>query len=86
MRSQRIGSSAYTLVEISPTVTDRAMQLVEKHYLRGYDAVHLAAALLVQGQLLTAELLPLTFVSADVEQLKAASAEGMLVENPDDYS
>lgn len=36
---------AYTLVEVSEPLVRRAGLLAERHGLRGYDAVHLAAAL-----------------------------------------
>ena len=38
----------YLIVEVSADLAESAMDLAEKHGLRGYDAVHLAAALAVQ--------------------------------------
>jgi len=76
----------YQIVEVSAGVADRAMALAEQHGLRGYDAVHLAAALELQAVRQSMELSPLTFVSADDGQLRAAIAEGLLVENPNLYS
>lgn len=75
----------YQIVEINPALIEEAMALAERHYLRGYDAVHLAAALEVQQVLQASELPPLTFVSADVEQLQAAQVEGLQVDNPNSY-
>ncbi len=43
------------------------MTLAEKHGLRGYDSVHLAAALFLQEMRQTMHLSALTFVSADQE-------------------
>src|SRR5437870_1134866 len=34
----------YQVIEVTETLVDRAMTLAEKHALRGYDAVQLAAA------------------------------------------
>jgi predicted nucleic acid-binding protein len=76
----------YKIVELKISLIEEAMALAEKHYLRGYDAIHLAAALEVQRMLQAAGLSSLTFISADVEQLHAARSEGLLVENPDNYT
>ena len=72
----------YQVIEVTSTVTDRAMQLIEKHSLRGYDAVHLAAALALQEFRQQLQLPALTFISSDDEQVKVAKAEGLQIENP----
>ena len=72
----------YNIVEVTAAVSDRAMDLAQLHGLRGYDAVHLAAALALNDIRRGMQLLPLTFVSSDAEQLEAAVAEGLAVENP----
>ncbi len=61
------------------------MDLAERRGLRGYDAVHLAAALLVAEAQYSAGRPPLTFVSADTDQRQAAAAEGLLIEDPNAY-
>jgi len=61
------------------------MDLAERRGLRGYDAVHLAAALVVAEAQRRAGRPPLTFVSADTNQRQAAAAEGLLVEDPNAY-
>jgi len=58
------------------------MDLVERHSLRGYDAVHLAAALEVAIAQRQGRADPLTFVSADSDQRDATMAEGLAVEDP----
>lgn len=75
----------YIIMHITPNLVEEAMGLAEKRYLRGYDAIHLAAALEVQRSVQSVGLSPLIFVSADVQQLQAAQAEGLLVENSDNY-
>ena len=70
------------IIEVNAAVSERAMALAERHGLRGYDAVHLAAALTLHDLRRELELPPLTFVSADDAQSQAAEAEGLLVENP----
>lgn len=75
----------YQVVEVTALIADKAMELAEKHWLRGYDAVHLAAALALQQMREAMELPSLTFVSADVRQRETASAEGFAVEDPNQH-
>jgi predicted nucleic acid-binding protein len=72
----------YRVLEVTEPLGQRAIALVETHGLRGYDAVHLAAALEVNALLLAGGLPPLTLVSADAELNVAAAAEGLSVEDP----
>ena len=66
-----------------------AVNLADKHSLRGYDAVQLATALEVYARLVALSVdfnhTPLTFVSADNELNAAAVSEGLNVENPNNY-
>lgn len=73
------------IVEVAEATAERAMDLAERRGLRGYDAVHLAAALVVAEAQRRAGRPPLTFVSADTNQRQAAAAEGLLVEDPNAY-
>lgn len=77
---------SYLLISIDEVIIHRAITLTRRHKLRGYDAVHLACALALQQILLSGEELPLTIVTADHDLLKAAAAEGLATENPDDHS
>ncbi len=61
------------------------MALAEKYGLRGYDAVHIAAAIELQDIRRNLQLPALTFVSADIEQLQAAQAEGFATEDPNTH-
>lgn len=72
----------YQLVPFTNTLADEAMGLVEKHGLRGYDSIHLAAALTIRVVRQVANLSALTFVSSDRAQLQAARAEGLAAEDP----
>jgi predicted nucleic acid-binding protein len=78
-------ATEYQLVEVTADVIDRASTLVEHHPLKGYDAIHLASALLTDAALQAIGLAPLTFLSADTKLLTAATAEGLSIENPDNY-
>ena len=66
-------------------VVHKAVELTQRHKLRGYDAVQLASGLILHDVLVEAQESPLTFVSADSELLAAARREGLQVVNPNDY-
>jgi uncharacterized protein len=78
-------SHHYRVIEITPTVITQAMQLAETHGLRGYDAVQLAAALIVQKMRETLGLSALELVSADGELNHAAATEDLTVDNPNSH-
>ncbi len=61
------------------------MNYANKYELRGYDAVQLAASLEVEKRIKLTGGLPLIFVSADNDLNQAALAEGLSVENPNNY-
>lgn len=75
----------YYVLEVGAGVSNLAMNLVEKYTLRGYDAIHVAAALEPRRARQASQLPGLTFISADLEQLHAAQAEGLSVDNPDNH-
>lgn len=72
----------YQIVEATEGLVDLAMTLAEKHDLRGYDAVQLAAAVELQITRTSLALSTITFVCADDRLNMAAVAEGLAVENP----
>ena len=84
-RFERSLFGRYAIVEIRPTVANRAMLLAKIHALRGYDAVQLAAALTANDERLFIGASALTFVSADTALNAAASLEGLLVDNPNHH-
>jgi len=70
----------YRILAVTPILTARAVELTQRHRLRGYDAVQLAAALTA------ATILPgLVFIAADDDLLAAARAEGLATENPNQH-
>ena len=75
----------YFTVEITPVLLSVAMSLATRHALRGYDAVQLAAALEANDERIANGLPSLTLVSADTELNTAAQAEGLNIENPNNY-
>lgn len=75
----------YRIVATTTNVVDSAMDLAEQHGLRGYDAIQLASALIVEAELTRDGVGPLTFVSADINLNTAASTMGLIVDNPNNY-
>jgi predicted nucleic acid-binding protein len=61
-----------------------AVDLTQRHPLRGYDAIHLATAITLNRTLVASKLPPLAFISADDVLCKAAKREGLLAENPNE--
>lgn len=72
----------YHYVDITLSLVHTAMDLAQRHPLKGYDAVQLAAALHIQGMRLVQKLAPLTFIASDRRLLTVASAEGLVVDDP----
>jgi uncharacterized protein len=62
-----------TIVEVTEQLITEAADLAEAEALRGYDAVHLAAALTIEAEIVT---------SADAALCDAASRRGLHVANP----
>jgi predicted nucleic acid-binding protein len=73
------------LISESNKIIALAVNITQKHPLRGYDAVHLAAALELNKQLSENQLSSIIFVSADENLNQAAFAEGLTVENPSEW-
>ena len=61
------------LVDVTENLIESAARLAESESLRGYDAVHLASALLVNAAVLT---------SADRDLCEAAERQGLHTANP----
>ncbi len=66
---------SFTKLTVTPRVLDRATQLAWEPGLRGYDALHLAAALNWQETIGT----PLTFATFDHDLWMAAQKAGIVV-------
>lgn len=77
--------SRYDVTPLSAGLVDEAMNLAELHGLRGYDALQLATALLVESGMTAKGIGPLTLISADVELNQAAQAEGLLTDDPNQH-
>jgi predicted nucleic acid-binding protein len=75
----------YTVVPATDETIELALTLTQRQPLRAYDAVQLAAALILNRSLLANRLPALTFVSADNALCAAARAEELSAENPNEH-
>lgn len=75
---------SYGVERVTNAVYTRAGDLCRTHRLRAYDAVQLACALALRERLAPLGVSPI-FVSADAGLLGFAAAEGLAIENPDNY-
>ena len=78
----RDAKQRFTLYPPNDIVLLRAAELTQRYPLRGYDAVHLAAALELQRLLTLNHLSPVVMLSADEKLNAAARAEALRVETP----
>jgi len=76
----------YRITELTIPLLRRAAQLADRHVLRAYDAVQLAAAVDLNAQWIAAGIGIITLVSADQELNAAAAAEGLPIEDPNLHS
>lgn len=76
----------YRILEVNAEISDSAMELVEIHGLRGYDAVHLATTLLLHRTYRAHQLPDIVFLAADDTLLQAAALEGLCADNPNCHS
>ena len=72
-------------VNVTEDLLRAAVVLAQTHALRGYDAVQLAAGIEINRLRIQAGLTPIIFVSADKELNAAALAEGLTVDDPNNY-
>lgn len=75
----------FFVTPINLQIIEGAGYLAEKHFLRGYDAVQLACALEIEKTRRTLGVSSIIFVSADNALNQAAQAEGLTVDNPNNY-
>lgn len=75
----------YQVVELDWSLAQVAGQLVQKHPLRAYDSVQLATALKLQATFARFTNVQFVFVSADKRLLVVAQAEGLSVDDPNNY-
>jgi len=79
-----VRNEEYIIAPLSDQGVELAVQLTRRHPLRGFDAVHLATALILNASLFEAGFPPLIFVSADGALCEAARDEKLSAENPNE--
>ena len=77
-------ASRFVVIDLAPSVITESMDIAERHTLRAYDSVQLAAGAMVDREYGKVGL-RCTFVSADALLLVAAISEGLLVANPEAF-
>lgn len=80
----RDAAHLYHLVPVKTSDFHTAARLTQQYPLKAYGAVQLAVALR-QHRALARRRIALIFVSGDQQQLRAADAEGLDVDNPFDH-
>jgi uncharacterized protein len=78
--------SLYSFVPVTESIIRQACELLVRHPLRSYDALHLTTALFINRQLAQSGTGPLIFLSADNRLNGAAHTEGLSVDNPNNHS
>lgn len=78
-------ASDYQVIEVTAALVAEAESLAEKHALRGYDAVQLAAAIQVNAAFAASGRPAVILVSADLELNAAGAAEGLGVDDPNTH-
>ena len=84
-RFKRDFTNKLRIIRLNDQVIVEAMQLSEKHFLRGYDAVQLAIALELEKRFTAQHFSSITFISADNALNSAAQTEGLAVDNPNNH-
>lgn len=72
----------YAPVQINEALLLRAMDLIERYGLRGYDSLQLASAVQIAAERTALGLAAPIMVCADTALNAAATAEGLAVDNP----
>jgi predicted nucleic acid-binding protein len=75
----------YKIMPLDEFIIDLACELLERHPLRAYDAIHLGTTLVINRLLMAHQMPALTFLCADERLLNAATAEGLAVDNPNNH-
>ncbi|MDI6751429.1 MAG: type II toxin-antitoxin system VapC family toxin [bacterium] len=76
----------YQIIEIDDRIIKSAIDLTCTRPLRGYDAIQLATASVINEAMIKKNLSPLIFLSADDNLIEAAKEEGLLTDNPNLHS
>ena len=84
-RFKRDFANKLRIIRLNDQIISETMQLSEKHFLRGYDAVQLAIANELGKRFAVRGFATITFISADNSLNSAAQAEGLTVDTANNY-
>lgn len=84
-RFRRDFDKRFIVIDLTPTIIKEGISLAGKYSLRGYDTAQLAVGLSVRNRLAQSGIQNFTFISADKDLNSAAKAEGLTVDNPNNY-
>jgi hypothetical protein len=82
--TRHVTQNQYLVLPVTEPVVHLASHLVLKHVLRGYDAIQLATAL-DYAKTLGSQRSRFCFLTADSQLLRAANAEGLATDNPNQH-
>ena len=74
--------ATYRIIEVTIPMVEHALQLTQTYALRAYDAMQLAAALLLAGERSAAGMNLPIFLCSDAQLTSAAASEGLAVDDP----
>lgn len=78
-------TAVYRFLELTLEVVQLSRHILEQYPLRANDAVQLASAVVANRLLIASNLTPLRFLSADERLIQAATAEGLICDNPNNH-
>jgi len=81
----RDSQELFETLSLTDELVHLGSELTQRWPLRGYDAVHLASAIVLNEQLTSAGLGEIKFVSADKRLQQASRKEGLTTEDPQEH-
>jgi uncharacterized protein len=84
-RFKRDLDKRFIVIDLSPQIIEEGILLAQKYALRGYDTTQLPVAVYTKNRLATSGISNFTFISADNALNSAAQAEGLTIDNPNNY-
>ncbi|MBZ0321173.1 MAG: type II toxin-antitoxin system VapC family toxin [Anaerolineae bacterium] len=82
---ERHGKREYVVVRFTDSVAQEAKRLLITYPLRAFDAIQLASAITANRGLLGTPVAPLIYLASDKQLQRAAIAEGLQVDDPNNY-
>ncbi len=84
-RFKRDFDKRFIVIDLTSQIVEAGILLAQKYPLRGYDTTQLAIAVNTCNRLAKGGVTNFTFISADNALNTAAQAEGLTIDNPNNY-